>query len=115
MLIGTLFRMPPTGIPHRHVGTPPTWERVVTYLLKLLDFGNLRDGSQSITAPMLPNQIFRILPLCIEPTHRDARNVTGHTGMLDEFMGSQTKVAIYPCLCNLLQKVMIHACSDTRL
>ena len=27
---------------------------------------------------------------------RDARNMTGHTGMLGELVGSHTKVAIYP-------------------
>ena len=69
-------------------------EKVVTYLLKPPDFGNLRDGHKPSQLP-LPNQIFRILPLCLSPA-RDARNVTGHTGMLGELVGSHTKVVIYP-------------------
>ena len=79
-LIGTPF------IPHQwgsliDMGTPPTWEKVVTYLLKPLDFGNLRDHHDP-SQLLLPNEIFRILPLCIELTqecqkfdrlHRNAR------------------------------------------
>ena len=78
-----------TGTPFIHhqqgsiadMGMPPTWEKVVTYLLKPPDFGNLRDN-HDLSQFLLPNQIFRILPLCIKPTqgcqkcdrwHRDAR------------------------------------------
>ena len=64
-----------------NVGMPPTWERVVTYLLEPPDFVNLRDDHDP-SELLLPNQVFRILLLCIEPTqggqkwdrsHRDAR------------------------------------------
>ena len=69
------------------VGTLPTWEKVVTYLPKPPDFGNLQDGSKP-SQLLLPNQNFRILPLCFEPTlgcqkcdrvHRDARWIGGLT------------------------------------
>ena len=65
----------------RDMGMPPTWEKVVIYLLEPLDFGNLRD-SCDLSQLLLPNQIFRIPLLCVEPTqgyqkcdwaHRDAR------------------------------------------
>ena len=80
MLIGTLFECHQWGS-LTDVGTPPTWEKVVTYLLEPLDFGYLRDGHDP-SQLLLPNQIFRILPLYIKPTqghqkcdrfHRDAR------------------------------------------
>ena len=94
------------------VGTPPTWEKVVTYLLKPLDFGNLRDGC-NLSQLLLSNQIFRILPLYIEPTqgcqkcdrlHRDTRWIGG--------LSHQSSNLSH--LCNPLQKVVICACSDTR-
>ena len=94
------------------VGMPPTWEKVVTYLLKPPDFENLRDGC-NLPQLLLPNKIFsRILTLHFEPTqgdqkcdrwHRDAR----WTG------GLSHQSSNLPCLCNLLWKVVIHACSDT--
>ena len=93
------------------VWMPPTWEKVVTYLLKPLDFGNLRDG-HNLSQLLLPNQIFRILPLCIKPTqecqkcdklHRDARWIGG--------LSHQSSNLSH--LCNLLQKVVIWACSNT--
>ena len=80
MVIGTPFICHQWG-PLTDMGMPPTWEKVVTYLLKPLDFGNLRDGHELSQLP-LPNQIIRNLPLYIEPTqgcqkcdrsHRDAR------------------------------------------
>ena len=71
-----------------------TWEKVVTYLPKPPDFGNIRDG-HTLSQLLLLNQTFRILPLCIEPT-RDARNVTGHTGTLGGLVGSLNKAGIYP-------------------
>ena len=45
---------------------------------------------------------------------RDARNVTGCTGTLDELVGSHTKLAIYPTLTICCQRVVIHALLDTR-
>ena len=63
------------------IGMLRTWEKVVTYLPEPLDFGNLRDG-RKLSQLLLPNQTFRILPLCFEPSqghqkcdrlHRDAR------------------------------------------
>ena len=93
------------------VGTPPTWEKVVTYLLEPLDFGNIRDGHNPSQLP-LPNQIFRILPLCTKPTqghqkcdrlHRDARWIGGLSHQSSNLS----------CLHNLLWKVVIHAYSDT--
>ena len=53
--------MPPTGS-LASMGMFPTWEKVVTYLLKLPDFGNLRDGHE-LSQLLLLNQTFRILPL----------------------------------------------------
>ena len=45
---------------------------------------------------------------------RDARNVTGGcTGLLDELVGSHTKLAIYPTLTICCQSVVIHAMLDT--
>ena len=111
MLIGSPFICHQWGILHRH-GMPPTWEKVVTHLFKPLDFGNLRDGHDLSQLP-LPNQIFRILSLCIDPTqgcqncdrvHRDARWIGG----LSHQSGNLSN------LCNPLQKVVIHASSDTR-
>ena len=72
------------------MGTLPTWEKVVTYLPKPLHFGNLRDGQEPSQLP-LPNQTYRILPLCFEPTqgcqkcgrsHRDTRWIGGLTNLV---------------------------------
>ena len=76
------------------MGMPPTWVKVVTNLLQPLDFGSLRMGVICHSS-LLPNQIFRILPLCIKPT-RGCQNVTGCTGTIGELVGSHTKAAIYP-------------------
>ena len=111
MLIGTLFICHQWGS-LAGMGMPPTWEKVVTYLLKPLDFGNLRDGHNP-SQLLLPNPIFRILPLCIESTqgcqkcdrsHRDARWIGGLSQQSSNLS----------CLCNPLWKVVICACSDTR-
>ena len=69
-------------------------DKIVTYLLKPLGFGNLRDGCDPSQLP-LPNQIFRILPLSFEPT-QGCQNLTGHTGMLGGLVGSHTQATIYP-------------------
>ena len=93
------------------MGMPPTWEKVVTYLLEPPDFGNLGNG-HNLLQLLLPNQIFRILPLCIKPTqgcqkcdrmHRDAKWIGGLSNQSSNLS----------CLCNLQQKSVIHACSDT--
>ena len=84
--------LPPTGS-LTDMGMLLTWEKVVPYLPKPLDIGNLRDGHEP-SQLLLPNQTFRILPLCFKPTqgcqkcdrsHRDAR-----------WIGGLTKVPIYP-------------------
>ena len=103
--------MPPMGIPHRHGDAsylgkgshlPPQTTRV----------WQLMDG-HDLSQLLLPNQIFRILPLCIETTqgcqkcdmsHRDTRWIGG--------LSHQSSNLSH--LCNLLQKVVICACSDTR-
>ena len=59
--------------------------------------GNLRESHDPSQLP-LPNQIFGIHLLCFKSPPRDAKNVTGCTGMLDELVGSHTKVATYPTL-----------------
>ena len=93
------------------MGTLLTWEKVVTYLPKPPDFGNLRDGCKLSQLPLL-NQTFRILPLCIKPTqgcqkcdmlHRDARWIGRHSHQSSDLSH----------LCYLLQKVVVHASSNT--
>ena len=102
--------MPPMGS-LASMGTLPTWEKVVTYLLEPPDFGNLRDGCEPSQLPLL-NQTFRILPLCFEPTqgcqkcersHRDARWIGGLSHQSSNLS----------CCCYSLQKVVVHACSNT--
>ena len=103
--------MPPTDSPPS-MGTLLTWEKVVTYLPKTPDFGNLRDGHEPSQLPLL-NQTFRILLLGFEPTqgcqkcdrvHRDTR-MTG---------GLSPQNSNLSHLCYSLQKAVVHACSDTR-
>ena len=110
MLIGTPFICHQWGS-LTDVGMPPTWEKVVTYLLEPPDFGNKRDSHDPSQLP-LPNQTFRILPLCFKPTqghkkcdrlHRDARWIGGLSHQSSNLS----------CLCNPLQKVVVHARSDT--
>ena len=103
--------MPPTGS-LASMGMLLTWEKVVTYFPKPLDFGNLRD-SHKPSQLLLLNQTFRILPLCIKPTqghqkcdrlHRDARWIGGLS-----HQSSNLFLLHYS-----LQKVVVHACSNTR-
>ena len=56
--------------------------------------GNLRDGYDSITAPTAKPDLGFFSSVLGPP--RDARNVTGHTGTLDELVGSHTKVEFCP-------------------
>ena len=105
-----LVYMPPVGIPCRCGDTsylgkgshlPPRTTR----------YGNLRNVCNPSHLPLL-NQIFRIPPLCIEPTqgcqkcdwaHRDTRWIGG--------LSHQSSNLSH--LHNPLQKVVIHAFSDT--
>ena len=76
------------------MGMPPTWEKGSHLPPGTTELGNLRDGHDSITAPIAePDPGF--FSSVLSPP-RDARNVTGCTGMLDELVGSHPKVAIYP-------------------
>ena len=85
--------MPLMGVPCRH-GDASYLGQNSHLPPQTTGFGNLRDSCNLSQLP-LPNQIFRIPPLCIIPP-RDARNVTVCTEMLGELVGSHTKVAIYP-------------------
>ena len=85
MFIGTPF-IPNQWGSLTDVGMPPTWEMVVTYLLKPPDFGNLRDGRETRSSGFF---------FSVSSPFRDARNVRGCTGTLGELVGSHTKVAIY--------------------
>ena len=76
------------------MGMPPTWEKGSHLPPGTTKLGNLRDSHNPSQIP-LPNLIFRIFTSVLSPP-RDARNVTGHTGMLGELVGSHTKVVIYP-------------------
>ena len=80
MLFGTPFICHQQGS-LSDVGMPPTWEKGSHLPPGTTKLGNLRDGCNPSQLP-LPNQIFRILLLCVEPTqgcqkcdrvHRDAR------------------------------------------
>ena len=102
--------LPPTGS-LAGIGTLPTCEKVVTYLPEPLDFGNLRDGHKLSQLP-LPNQTYKILPLCFEPTqgcqrcdrsHRDARLIGG--------LSHQSSSLSH--LHYSLWKFVVYACSDT--
>ena len=93
------------------VGMLLTWEKVVTYLPEPLDFGNLRNGHE-LSQFLLLNQTFGILPLCFKPTqgcqkcdrsYRDAMWIGG--------LSHQSSNLSH--LGYLLQKVVVHACSDT--
>ena len=78
------------------MGMPPTWEKGSHLPPGTTKLGNLSDGCDSITAPTAKPDLGFFSSVLSPP--RDARNVTGYTGMLDELVGSHTKVAIYPAL-----------------
>ena len=103
---------PPMGF-LASMGMLMTWKKVVTYLPEPLDFGNLRDSWEPSQFP-LPNQTYRIPSLCFRPTqghqkcdrsHRDARWIGGLS-----HQSSNLSRLHYS-----LQKVVVHACSDTGL
>ena len=93
MLFGTLFICHQQGS-LSSMGMPPTWEKGSHLPPGTTKLGNLRDGHDSITAPTAEPDL-GFFSSVLSPT-RDARNVTGCTGMLGELVGSHTKVAIYP-------------------
>ena len=93
MLFGTPFICHQWGSPS-DIGMPPTWEKGSHLPPGTTKLGNLRDGHDSITAPTTKPDL-GFFSSVLGPL-RDARNVTGCTGMLDELVGSHTKVAIYP-------------------
>ena len=76
------------------IGMPPTWEKGSHLPPGTTKLGNLRDGHDSITAPTFKPDLGCFSSVLSPP--RDARNVAGYTGMLDELVASHTKVAIYP-------------------
>ena len=107
---GESIYLPPTSS-LASMGMLLTWEKVVIYLPKPPDFGNLRDGCKLSQLPLL-NQTFGILPLCIKPTqgcqkcdrlHRDARWIGGLSHQSSNLS----------CICSSLQKVVVCACSNT--
>ena len=78
------------------MGMPPTWEKGSHLPPGTTKLGNLRDGCDLSQLP-LPNQIFRILLLCIEPTQECQKcDRVLCTDTLGELVGSHTKVTIYP-------------------
>ena len=76
------------------MGMPPTWEKGSHLPRGTTNLGNLRDGCDSITSPTAEPYLGFFFFVLSQP--RDARNVTRCTGMLDELVGSHTKVVIYP-------------------
>ena len=74
--------MPPTSVKGSHL--PPGTTKL----------DNLRDSRNSITAPTAKPDLGFFSFVSSPP--RDARNVTGCTGMLGELVGSHTKVAVSP-------------------
>ena len=93
-----------------NMGMLLTWEKVVTYLLEALDFGNLRDGHEPSQLPLL-NQTFGILPLCFEPTqgHQKCDRLQRDTMWIGGLLYQSSDLY---CLCYMLQKVVICACYD---
>ena len=89
----------------------PTWEKVVTYLPTPLYCGNLR-GSHKPSQLQLLHQTFRILPLCFKPTQGCQKCDRLH-GDVRWICGLSHQSSNLSCLCYLLQKVVVHACSDT--
>ena len=80
------------------MGMPPTWEKGSHLPPGTTKLGNLRDGCNSVTAPTAEPDLQDSSALLLESPPRDARNVTGCTGMLDELVGSHSKVMIYSTL-----------------
>ena len=76
------------------LGMPPTWEKGSHLPPGNTKLGNLRDGCNSITALTAEPDLGFFSSVLSTP--RDARYVTGYTGMLDELVGSHIKVVIYP-------------------
>ena len=104
--------MPPMGS-LVNMGMLPTWEKVVTYLLKPPDFGNLRD-SHKPSQLLLLNKTFGILSSTLFQAHQGIPEMWQVAqGCLCGLVGSPTKVAIYPTYTIWLQKVVVHACSNT--
>ena len=103
MLFGTPFICHQQGS-LSDVGTPPTWEKGSHLPPGTTKFGNLRDSHDSVTAPTAKPDLWDFL-LHFESPPRDARNVTGCTGMLDELVGSHTRVATYPTLATCCERL----------
>ena len=93
MFFGTLFICHQQGS-LSDMGMPPTREKGSYLPPGTTKLGNLRDSHDSITAPTAEPNLGFFSSVSSPP--RDAINVTGCTGTLDELVGSHTKVAIYP-------------------
>ena len=98
---------------------PPTWEKGSHLPPGTTKLGNLRGGHNSIITPTAkPDLGFSssMLRECwsVEPTQGCQKCDRWCTGTLDELVGSHTKLAIYPTLAILCQRVVIHAFLDTR-
>ena len=76
------------------MGMPPTWEKGSHLPPGTTKLDNLRDDHNSITAPTDKPDLGFFSSVLSPP--RDTRNVTWCTGILDELVGSHTKVVIYP-------------------
>ena len=94
------------------MGTPPTWEKGSHLPPGTTKAGNLRDSCYSVTAPTTKPDL-GFFSSMLSPL-KDARNVTGCTGMLDELVGPHTKPRNLSHPHNLLWKAVIHASLDTR-
>ena len=81
------------GLPVR-CGDTFNWEKGSHLPPGTTKLGNLRDGCNSFEAPTAKPDLGFFSSVLSPP--RDAQNVTGCTGMLDDLVGSHTKVAIYP-------------------
>ena len=111
MLFGTQF------IHHQwgslsDVGMPPTWDKGSHLPPGTTKLGNLRDGWNPSQLP-LPNQIFGILLLCVEPTqgHQKCDRVHRYSRWIGGLSHQSSNLS---CLHNPLQKVVIHALLNTR-
>ena len=97
MLFGTPFICHQWGS-LSDVGTPPTWEKGSHLPPGTTNLSKLKDSHDSVTAPTANQDLWDSSAPFFESPPRDARNVTGCTGMLDELVGSHTKAAIYLAL-----------------